>query len=46
MEIAFVDAAISDLQFWKEGNNKKVFQQITQLLNSIQQTPYQGIGKP
>jgi toxin YoeB len=46
MEIAFVDAAISDLQFWKDGNDKKVIQRITQLIQSIQQTPFQGIGKP
>lgn len=46
MEIAFVDAAISDLKFWKESNDKKNLNRITQLINSIQKTPYQGIGKP
>ena len=46
MEIAFVDAAISDLKFWKESNNKKILERITQLIQSIQKTPFQGIGKP
>lgn len=46
MEIAFVDAAISDLKFWKDSNNKKVLERITQLIQAIQKTPFQGIGKP
>lgn len=46
MEIAFVDAAISDLKYWKESNDKKILQRITQLIESIQKSPFQGIGKP
>jgi toxin YoeB len=46
MEIAFVDAAISDLEFWKESSDKKIIQRISQLIESILKTPFKGIGKP
>jgi toxin YoeB len=44
MEIVFLPEAIKDLAFWK--NNRATLKRITQIIQSIQQTPYNGIGKP
>lgn len=38
--------AIDDIQFWKRSGNIAVIDKISRLLNSIQQTPFEGIGKP
>ena len=46
MEIAFVDAAILDLKYWRESKDKKIIQRLTQLFTSIQTSPFHGIGKP
>jgi len=46
MEIVFTDKALSDLAFWKKSGNKKITERITQLLQSISDTPFQGVGKP
>ena len=37
---------MADLQHWKKSGNKKVQHRIQQLLQSIQTTPFEGIGKP
>ncbi len=44
MEIVFLPDAEKDLVFWK--SNKAILKRITQLIQSIQQTPFEGIGKP
>lgn len=44
MEVVFMPDAEKDLVFWK--SNKAVLKRITQLIRSIQQTPFAGIGKP
>ena len=31
---------------WKKSGNKKVLQRIRTLIESIQKTPFEGIGKP
>ncbi|MET3978816.1 toxin YoeB [Mucilaginibacter sp. UYP25] len=46
MEIVFSADALYQLQYWKKSGNKKVIEKIKQLLAEIQQTPYEGIGKP
>jgi len=46
MEIVYSDEAQKDINFWKKSGNKAVQQKIQQLLNSIKETPYEGIGKP
>ena len=46
MEIVYTDAAKADLKYWKESGNLKVQAKILQLLQSIIQTPFKGIGKP
>lgn len=46
MEMNFSDKAINDRDFWLKSGNKKIQGKITELLKSIQLTPYSGIGKP
>lgn len=38
--------AKADLDFWIKSGNKSVLKKITQLIESIIGTPYEGIGKP
>jgi len=38
--------AKADLDFWIKSGNKPVLKKITQLIESIIGTPYEGIGKP
>lgn len=44
MGIVFLPDAEKDLAFWK--SNKAILKRITQLIQSIQETPLEGIGKP
>jgi toxin YoeB len=44
MEVVLLPDAEKDLAFWK--SNKAVLKRITQLIQSIQQTPFVGVGKP
>ncbi len=46
MEIIFSPEALEDLQFWKQSGNVKIKNKIQQLLESIKETPYIGLGKP
>lgn len=46
MEIEFTSEALNDLQHWKKTGNSKVLKKIRQLLEAIQLSPFQGIGKP
>jgi toxin YoeB len=46
MEIDYTDDAKSDLSFWIKTGNKSIQKKINELLLSIIQTPYSGIGKP
>jgi toxin YoeB len=46
MEIVFDEEAKSDIQFWLKSGNKQVQNKITALLESIKQTPFEGLGKP
>lgn len=46
MEIRYTDRAKNDIAFWKKTGNKKIQKKITELLESIGQTPFEGIGKP
>ncbi|MBK8626143.1 MAG: Txe/YoeB family addiction module toxin [Saprospiraceae bacterium] len=46
MEIAYTQQALSDIKYWKEMNNKAILIKITNLLLSIEQDPFKGIGKP
>ncbi len=46
MEIAYTQQALTDIKYWKEKNNKSILLKITNLLHSIEQNPFKGIGKP
>lgn len=46
MEIELTPDANKDLTYWKSTNNTKVLARIRELLESISETPFQGIGKP
>ena len=46
MEIAYLQQALDDLEYWKKSGNKAVQARITKLIESIEQTPFEGIGKP
>jgi toxin YoeB len=46
MEIIFSPDALEQLQYWKKSGNKKVIEKISNLIENIQRTPYEGIGKP
>jgi toxin YoeB len=46
MELIFSPKADEDLIFWKRSGNKVVQSKISQLLGSILESPYSGIGKP
>ncbi len=46
MEIIFSPQAKEDLNFWKKTGNKVVLKKIAQLIESILEMPYEGVGKP
>ncbi len=46
MEIEFTATADADLGYWKKSGNVSVLKKIRQLLESILETPFTGIGKP
>ncbi|HEV2831520.1 MAG TPA: Txe/YoeB family addiction module toxin [Hanamia sp.] len=46
MEIEITFEAKKDLEYWRKSGNTKVLKRIKELLESIQETPCKGIGKP
>ena len=46
MEIIYLQQALEDIKFWKSSGNKSIQNRITILLKSIEETPFEGIGKP
>ncbi len=46
MEIALTSDALDDLQHWKKTGNTRILKRVRQLLEAIQTSPFQGIGKP
>lgn len=46
MEIIYAPKALKDLEFWKKSGNKAIQNKIQQIIDSIQETPFEGIGKP
>ena len=38
--------ARNDLEFWKKSGDKKILRRIIKLLRTIEQTPFEGLGKP
>ena len=45
MRLRFTESAARDLAFWKE-TNPVIVTRIRSLIDSIQATPFAGIGKP
>ena len=46
MEVAYTHKAEKDLEYWKKLNDASIKNKITALIESIQETPFKGIGKP
>lgn len=46
MEVAYTKKAKEDIAFWKNSGNKKIMAKISDLITTITQTPFEGIGKP
>lgn len=46
MEIIFAPKALKDLAYWKSSGNIKIQKKITDLVTSISEDPFHGIGKP
>jgi toxin YoeB len=46
MEIELTSDALDDLQHWKKTGNERILKRVRQLLEAIQASPFQGIGKP
>jgi len=46
MEIVFTPKAQSDLKDWRKSGNIVVQKKITEILQSIELSPFEGIGKP
>ncbi len=46
MEIVFIGKAEKDLEDWKKSGNVVVLKRIKRLLQEIQKSPFEGIGKP
>ena len=46
MEVAYLQGALDDLDFWRKSRNIKMQSKISQLIESIKIDPYKGLGKP
>ncbi|MEP6610880.1 MAG: Txe/YoeB family addiction module toxin [Mucilaginibacter sp.] len=46
MEVVFTRDASEHLQYWRKSGNKKVQAKIKSLLIEIQNSPFEGTGKP
>ncbi len=46
VEIVYLPRAEADLLYWKKSGNKVIQQRIGKLIQSILDTPFEGIGKP
>ncbi len=45
-KITFTEQAITYLSFWHKSGNKAIIKKIEQLIESMADTPTEGIGKP
>ncbi len=46
MEIIYLQQALDDLINWRKSGKKLIQKRISELIKSIEQTPFEGIGKP
>lgn len=42
----YTDKALKDISFWKKIGDKAIQTKISKLLLSIEESPFEGIGKP
>ena len=46
MEISITNKAKDDLAYWKKSGNTNIQKKISQLIESVCKTPFDGFGKP
>ena len=46
IKIIYLPRARADLLYWKKSGNKIIQQRVSKLIQSISETPFEGIGKP
>lgn len=46
MEVVYSPEALDDLKYWKKSGNKAILKKIQLLIFAIQESPFEGIGKP
>ena len=46
MEIIYSEQAQKDIDYWKKSGNRTIQKKIQQLIYSIEETPFLGVGKP
>lgn len=46
MQIIFEPDAKTDMDFWIKSGNKRILRRITELIESIIESPFDGKGKP
>jgi toxin YoeB len=46
MEVKFTPKALADLNYWQRSGNAGVQKKIKELLQSIKEAPFSGVGKP
>jgi toxin YoeB len=46
VEVIYLQQALEDLKYWKKSGNKSIQNRISLLLKSLEETPFEGIGKP
>jgi len=46
MEVKYTIEAESDINYWVKTGNKNILKKIDSLIESIKETPFDGIGKP
>jgi toxin YoeB len=46
MEIVFLPEAEEDLNFWVKSGNKAILKKIAELIEAINESPFEGTGKP
>jgi len=46
MEVVYQPKAMDDLKYWKKSGQKQIQVKILNLIQAIQENPFEGIGKP
>jgi len=46
IKVIYLPRAQADLLYWKKSGNTGIQQRISKLIQSIMDTPFEGIGKP